>query len=126
MKAAALTSDIIVDYIKIDFNHATSIDRRHQIVVVTDNRLNRQYSMTTTVGTPAAATMLINNDNWHFCQDRLKTEIVDGQSRSIVYDNTDQVKTVTGSNTEAYTYDKNGNRSNANTVRLRFRRRSVE
>jgi RHS repeat-associated protein len=48
--------------------------------------------------------------------DRLKTETVDGQSRSIVYDNTDQVKTVTGSNSEAYAYDKNGNRLNAGYV----------
>ena len=44
---------------------------------------------------------------------KTETETVDGQSRSISYDNTDQVKTVTGSNSEAYTYDKNGNRLNA-------------
>jgi YD repeat-containing protein len=48
--------------------------------------------------------------------DRLKTETVDGQSRSISYDNTDQVKTVTGSNSEGYTYDRNGNRANAGYV----------
>ena len=45
--------------------------------------------------------------------DRLQTEIKDGQSRTIGYDRIDQVKTVTGSNSEAYTYDLNGNRINA-------------
>ncbi len=45
--------------------------------------------------------------------DRLKTETVDGQIRTIGYDSIDQVKTVTGSNSEAYTYDLNGNRINA-------------
>jgi RHS repeat-associated protein len=44
--------------------------------------------------------------------DRLKTETVDGQIRTIGYDSIDQVKTVTGSNNEAYTYDLNGNRIN--------------
>ncbi len=44
---------------------------------------------------------------------KTETETVDGLNRSIVYDNTDQVKSVTGSNTEAYAYDKNGNRLNA-------------
>jgi RHS repeat-associated protein len=44
--------------------------------------------------------------------DRLKTETVDAQSRTIGYDSIDQVKTVTGSNNEAYTYDLNGNRIN--------------
>jgi RHS repeat-associated protein len=50
--------------------------------------------------------------------DRLKTEAetVDGQIRSIDYDNTDQVTTVSGSNSEGYTYDKNGNRINAGYV----------
>jgi RHS repeat-associated protein len=45
--------------------------------------------------------------------DRLTSETIDGQSRTIGYDSIDQVATVTGSNTEAYTYDKNGNRTNA-------------
>jgi hypothetical protein len=45
--------------------------------------------------------------------DRLTSETVDGQSRTIGYDSIDQVATVTGSNSEAYTYDKNGNRTNA-------------
>jgi RHS repeat-associated protein len=44
--------------------------------------------------------------------DRLKTETVDGQIRTIGYDSIDQVKTVTGSNSEAYIYDLNGNRIN--------------
>jgi RHS repeat-associated protein len=48
--------------------------------------------------------------------DRLKTETKDGQSRSIGYDSIDQVKTVTGSNNEAYTYDLNGNRINTGYV----------
>jgi RHS repeat-associated protein len=41
---------------------------------------------------------------------RLQAQTKDGNARAIVYDNTDQVKTVTGSNSEAYTYDLNGNR----------------
>jgi RHS repeat-associated protein len=34
-------------------------------------------------------------------------------SRSFAYDKIDEVKSVSGSNTESYTYDKNGNRTNA-------------
>ena len=49
-------------------------------------------------------------------QDRLKIETKDGQGRTIGYDNIDQVTTVSGSNSEAYTYDKNGNRINAGYV----------
>jgi RHS repeat-associated protein len=44
--------------------------------------------------------------------DRLQSETKDSQSRTIGYDSIDQVATVTGSNSEAYTYDKNGNRTN--------------
>ena len=42
--------------------------------------------------------------------DRLIKETRDGVSRDIGYDSIDQVKTVTGSNTESYNYDLNGNR----------------
>ena len=48
--------------------------------------------------------------------DRLKTETKDGLSRTIGYDSIDQVATVTGSNSEAYTYDLNGNRINTGYV----------
>jgi RHS repeat-associated protein len=44
---------------------------------------------------------------------RLTAESRDGVSRSFAYDKIDEVKSVTGSNTESYTYDKNGNRTNA-------------
>ena len=47
---------------------------------------------------------------------RLTTETLDGAPRTIGYDGTDQVKTVTGSNSEAYTYDKNGNRTGGGYV----------
>jgi RHS repeat-associated protein len=47
---------------------------------------------------------------------RLTTETKNGQGRTIEYDNTDQVTTVTGSNSEGYTYDKNGNRTNTGYV----------
>jgi RHS repeat-associated protein len=47
---------------------------------------------------------------------RLTTETKDGQARTIAYDNTDQVKTVTGSNSEGYSYDKNGNRTGGGYV----------
>jgi RHS repeat-associated protein len=43
---------------------------------------------------------------------RLTSETIDGVNRQIGYDKIDQVKTVTGSNSEAYTYDENGNRKN--------------
>jgi RHS repeat-associated protein len=43
---------------------------------------------------------------------RLTSETIDGVNRQIRYDKIDQVKTVTGSNSEAYTYDENGNRKN--------------
>jgi RHS repeat-associated protein len=44
---------------------------------------------------------------------RLTAESRDGVSRSFAYDKIDEVKSVSGSNTESYTYDKNGNRTNA-------------
>jgi RHS repeat-associated protein len=44
---------------------------------------------------------------------RLTAESRDGVSRSFTYDKIDEVKSVSGSNTESYTYDKNGNRLNA-------------
>jgi RHS repeat-associated protein len=47
---------------------------------------------------------------------RLRSETKDGQSRAIGYDDTDQVKSVSGSNSEAYSYDKNGNRIDAGYV----------
>jgi YD repeat-containing protein len=47
---------------------------------------------------------------------RLRSETKDGLSRAIGYDDTDQVKSVSGSNNEAYSYDKNGNRLNAGYV----------
>jgi RHS repeat-associated protein len=47
---------------------------------------------------------------------RLEAQTKDGQARAIVYDNTDQVQTVTGSNSEGYTYDLNGNRTGGGYV----------
>jgi RHS repeat-associated protein len=49
---------------------------------------------------------------------RLQAQTKDGNARAIVYDNTDQVKTVTGSNSEAYTYDLNGNRTGGGYVTI--------
>jgi RHS repeat-associated protein len=43
---------------------------------------------------------------------RLISETKDGVNRVIAYDKIDQVKAVTGSNSEAYNYDLNGNRTN--------------
>jgi RHS repeat-associated protein len=43
----------------------------------------------------------------------LTSETIDGVNRQIGYDKIDQVKSVTGSNSEAYTYDENGNRKNS-------------
>jgi RHS repeat-associated protein len=43
---------------------------------------------------------------------RLTAEVRDGVSRSFAYDKIDEVKSVSGSNSESYTYDKNGNRLN--------------
>jgi RHS repeat-associated protein len=47
---------------------------------------------------------------------RLTAENKDGTNREFGYDKTDQVKTVSGSNSEAYEYDKNGNRTNTGYV----------
>jgi RHS repeat-associated protein len=58
---------------------------------------------------------VISNDIYGLDQlNRLKTETKQGTgARTINYDKTDQVQTVTGSNSEAYTYDQNGNRTNS-------------
>jgi RHS repeat-associated protein len=47
---------------------------------------------------------------------RLTATTKNGQTQTYDYDSTDQVKTVTGSNSEAYTYDKNGNRTNSGYI----------
>jgi RHS repeat-associated protein len=47
---------------------------------------------------------------------RLTSETKDGANRQFNYDKTDQVKGVSGSNNEAYSYDKNGNRVNTGYV----------
>jgi RHS repeat-associated protein len=58
------------------------------------------------------STGVIANSSYVFDNlSRLTSETIDGVSRQIDYDKTDQVKSVTGSNSEAYTYDKNGNRT---------------
>jgi RHS repeat-associated protein len=58
------------------------------------------------------STGVIANSSYVFDNlSRLTSETIDGQTRQIDYDKTDQVKSVTGSNSEAYTYDKNGNRT---------------
>ena len=49
---------------------------------------------------------VIGNDSYDLdILDRLTAQTKDGVARSIVYDNTDQVQTVTGSNSEGYSYD---------------------
>jgi RHS repeat-associated protein len=58
------------------------------------------------------STGVIANSSYGFDNlSRLTSETIDGVNRQIAYDKIDQVKTVTGSNSEAYTYDKNGNRT---------------
>jgi YD repeat-containing protein len=47
---------------------------------------------------------------------RLTATTKNGQTQTYDYDSTDQVKTVTGSNSESYTYDQNGNRTNSGYV----------
>jgi RHS repeat-associated protein len=47
---------------------------------------------------------------------RLTTEHNNGTNRNFEYDKIDQVKSVTGSSSEGYTYDKNGNRTNTGYV----------
>jgi RHS repeat-associated protein len=47
---------------------------------------------------------------------RLISTTKNGQTQTYDYDSTDQVKTVTGSNIESYTYDKNGNRTNSGYI----------
>jgi RHS repeat-associated protein len=47
---------------------------------------------------------------------RLTATTKNGQTQTYDYDSTDQVQTVTGSNSEAYTYDRNGNRINSGYI----------
>jgi RHS repeat-associated protein len=47
---------------------------------------------------------------------RLASTTKNGQTQTYDYDSTDQVQTVTGSNSEAYTYDQNGNRTNSGYI----------
>jgi RHS repeat-associated protein len=65
-----------------------------------------------------SAGTVIGNDVYELdILDRLQTETKqDSGARSIGYDHTDQVTTVTGSNSEGYTYDKNGNRTGGGYV----------
>jgi RHS repeat-associated protein len=59
------------------------------------------------------STGIIANSSYVFDNlNRLTSETIDGVNRQIGYDKIDQVKSVTGSNSEAYTYDANGNRTN--------------
>ena len=83
-----------------------------QLAVTTTNAYNDGYGRLTGIeqknstGTIANSSYVFDNLN------RLTSETIDGVNRLIGYDKIDQVKTVTGSNSEAYTYDKNGNRTN--------------
>jgi RHS repeat-associated protein len=61
-------------------------------------------------GIIAQSTYALDNLN------RLISTSKNGQTQTYDYDSTDQVKTVTGSHSEAYTYDKNGNRTSGGYV----------
>jgi RHS repeat-associated protein len=82
------------------------------LVLTTTNAYEDTYGRLTGIkqenstGTIANSSYVFDNLN------RLTSETIDGINRQIGYDKIDQVKTVTGSNSEAYTYDANGNRTN--------------
>jgi YD repeat-containing protein len=61
-------------------------------------------------GIIAQSTYVLDNLN------RLTSTTKNGQTQTYDYDSTDQVKTVTGSNSEAYAYDQNGNRTNSGYI----------
>jgi RHS repeat-associated protein len=61
-------------------------------------------------GIIAQSTYVLDNLN------RLTATTKNGQTQTYDYDSTDQVQTVTGSNSEAYTYDRNGNRTNSGYI----------
>jgi RHS repeat-associated protein len=61
-------------------------------------------------GIIAQSTYVLDNLN------RLTSTTKNGQTQTYDYDSTDQIKTVTGSNSEAYTYDQNGNRTNSGYI----------
>jgi RHS repeat-associated protein len=64
-----------------------------------------------------SAGVVISNSQYDLdVLNRLTTENSNGTNRNFEYDKTDQVKSVTGSSSEGYTYDKNGNRTNAGYV----------
>ena len=83
--------------------------------VTTDNTsdpFGRFTRIKQTRGSVTIADSLYGFDNLS----RLISETKDGVNRLVSYDKIDQVQTVTGSNAEAYSYDKNGNRTNTGYV----------
>jgi RHS repeat-associated protein len=92
----------------------TEVDRylNNQLIVKTTNAYDdfgRLTGITHQNGTGIISTHGYDYD----ALNRLTAESRDGVSRQFGYDNIDQVKSVSGSNSESYDYDKNGNRTNA-------------
>jgi RHS repeat-associated protein len=101
---------------------ATGLNRKVEryvdgLLKVTTTNAFDTYGRLTGIEQRNGSGAMIANDTYVLDDlNRLQAQTKDGAPRTIVYDNTDQVKTVTGSNSEGYTYDKNGNRTNGGYV----------
>jgi RHS repeat-associated protein len=92
----------------------TEVDRYldNQLIVKTTNAYDDFGRLTGITHTNGAGVISTHGYDYD-ALNRLTAESRDGVSRQFGYDNIDQVKSVSGSNSESYDYDKNGNRTNA-------------
>jgi RHS repeat-associated protein len=105
---------------RVDFVYAADsglmreVDRYldNQLIVKTTNAYDDFGRLTGITHTNGAGVISTHGYDYD-ALNRLTAESRDGVSRQFGYDNIDQVKSVSGSNSESYDYDKNGNRTNA-------------
>jgi RHS repeat-associated protein len=105
---------------RVDFVYATDsglmleVDRYlgNQLIVKTINSYD-DFGRLTGIFHENSSGVISTHGYDYDALNRLTAEIRDGVGRSFAYDKIDEVKSVSGSNTESYTYDKNGNRLNA-------------
>jgi RHS repeat-associated protein len=106
---------LVSKLVKFDYDAAglnTQIQRyaNGQLAVTTTDSYD-QYGRLVGIKQENPQSVIANSSYGFDNLSRLTSETIDGVSRQIAYDKIDQVKSVTGSNSEAYTYDKNGNRT---------------
>jgi RHS repeat-associated protein len=108
-------ADKRVDFVySVDTGLLEEVDRYlgNQLIVKTINSYDDFGRLTGIVHENSTGVISIHGYDYDSLN-RLTAESRDGVSRSFAYDKIDEVKSVSGSNTESYTYDKNGNRTNA-------------